>query len=69
MNYRRRLRISGFITLLLEIIGALTVWLGGHYLLLHVFGFLLFVVPAISDDPLAPLSLSLKKGVKYFTCS
>lgn len=39
---RQRLRISGFIALLLEVIGILLVWLGGQYLLFKVFGVLLF---------------------------
>ncbi len=43
----RRLRISGGIALLIEIIAILLVWLGGHYLLFKVFGFILFVGPVI----------------------
>lgn len=40
---KQRFRISGFIALLLVIISVLLVWLGGQYLLLRVFGFLLFI--------------------------
>jgi hypothetical protein len=43
----QRLRISGIISLLLEVIGILLVWLGGHYLLFKVFGVILFVGPVI----------------------
>ncbi len=47
MNQRQRLRISGFISLLLEVIGVLFVWLGRQYLLLQILGLLLFVGPII----------------------
>ena len=43
----QRLRISGVISLLLEIMGILCVWLGGHYLLLKILGVILFVGPVI----------------------
>lgn len=43
----QRLRISGVISLLLEVIGILFVWLGGHYLLFQVLGVILFVGPVI----------------------
>lgn len=45
MNHR--LRISGVISLLLEIIGTLFVWLGGHYLFFKVCGVILFGGPVI----------------------
>lgn len=43
----QRLRISGVISLLLEVIGILCVWLGGHYLLFKILGVILFVGPVI----------------------
>ena len=43
----QRLRIPGFVVLLLEVIGILFVLLGGHYLLLRILGVIFFVVPVI----------------------
>jgi hypothetical protein len=43
----KRLRLSGVISLLLEVTGILFVWLGGHYLLFKVCGVILFVGPVI----------------------
>ena len=43
----QRLRISGVVSLLLEVIAILFVWLGGHYLLFQVLGVLFFVGPVI----------------------
>jgi FtsH-binding integral membrane protein len=40
MNHR--LRTTGIISFVLDIIALLILWLGGHYLVLKVLGFLIF---------------------------